>query len=80
MADEQALREVLGARAKIKPVKNPESECNPKEALEKIFESAGKTFRFMRDNPKIAQAVKDVTRIKKKCPRFAQFCGAVLDP
>jgi hypothetical protein len=79
LADEKALREMLGARARIKPVARPETIRHPKRALGEIFESAGKTFTFIRDDPRIAQA-SDVNRIKNKCPHFVQFCEAVLDP
>jgi len=79
LADEEALGEVLGPRVKIKSIPNPETVPDPKKKLDEIFEKAGKTFHHPRDDPKIAQA-SDVNRIKAKCPRFAQFCEAVLDP
>ena len=79
LADEEALREVLGRGAKVTPIANPEALRDPKEKLEEIFREARKTFQYTRDDPKIAQA-SDVNRIKAKCPRFAQFCEAVLDP
>lgn len=80
LADEDALRKVLRRRARVKPIANPEAIRDPKEKLKEIFQGAGKTFQYTRDDPKIAEAIKDVSRIRKKCPRFDQFCEAVIDP
>jgi hypothetical protein len=80
MADERAVAQVLGPGAKVKPVTNPEGICKPKRHLSAIFDKAGKDFDHVRDDPKIAKAVEDVNQIKQRCPSFAKFSEAVLDP
>jgi len=79
LADEEAIGKVLGRGVKVKTVANPEAIPNAKEKLDEIFQRARKTFRYTRDDLKIAEAVKDVSRMKK-CKSFAKFSDAVIDP
>jgi hypothetical protein len=76
-SDRQALGEVLGTE----PVaySKPETVCKPKELLATVFEKANKEFDYMRDDPRIAEAV-DIERLCQSSPSFSKFRKALEDP
>jgi hypothetical protein len=76
-SDRQALGEVLGAEPVAYP--KPETVCKPKELLATVFEKANKEFDYMRDDPRIAEAV-DIERLCQSSASFSEFRNAIEDP
>ncbi|MFQ6093486.1 MAG: DUF4276 family protein [bacterium] len=77
MADSEALAQVFGQKVKI--ISDIERICKPKEFPKDAVSEIGKTFIFSRDNLKITEYA-EPERIEQRCPSFAQFRQAVLDP
>ncbi len=69
-SDADALRKVLGLQSKIKFKGNPENHLHPADLLKDIFKTNNKSFIKGRDNPKIAEAMKDARIIAQKSPTF----------
>ncbi len=65
MGDPAAVEAVLGADAAKGLPANPESECRPKECLERLAPN----FDYMRDDPRLAERA-DARSILSKCPSF----------
>jgi hypothetical protein len=76
-SDQEALRAVLGTHPALFP--KPETVCKPKELLATVFKKANKEFDYMRDDPRIAQAV-DIERLSQSSPSFSEFREAIEDP
>jgi hypothetical protein len=76
-SDQEALRAVLGTHPA--PFPKPETACKPKELLATVFKKANREFDYMRDDPRIAQAV-DIDRLCQSSPSFSQFRNAIEDP
>ena len=80
--DENALRSVLGPRARINIRGNPENHPSPADILNRIFRDNRRKFRKTQDDPKIAQAITP-QNIAVKSPtfqRFAQLLGHPVTP
>ena len=80
--DENALRSVLGPRARINIRGNPEDHPAPADMLNRVFRDNRRKFRKTQDDPKIAQAATP-QNIAAKSPtfrRFAQLIGHPITP
>lgn len=77
LCDTEALREVLGPRARINVPPNPDQYPRPAELIERIFKANGKTFLKTRDNPRIAKAAR-VEEIRERSRTFAVLAGLEL--
>ena len=77
LCDPGALREVLGAQARINIPGNPDQHPRPAELMKGIFRENGKDFRKTRDNPKIAEAAR-VDEIRTCSQTFAKLAGLEL--
>ena len=80
--DEDALRSVLGPRARINIRGNPEDHPAPADILRRLFRDNRRKFRKTQDDPKIAQAATP-QNIAAKSPtfrRFAQLIGHPITP
>jgi hypothetical protein len=76
-SDQEALRAVLETHPA--PFPKPETVCRPKELLATVFKKANRDFDYMRDDPRIAQAV-DIERLSQSSMSFSEFREAIEDP
>ena len=72
--DVAALRAVLGQRARIRIIGNPEDNPRPARLLAGIFSANGKQFKKTVDNPKIAGHVTP-RNIAQKSPTFRNLAS-----
>lgn len=81
IADERAMAITLGGGATrfVPPVSSPESECDPKALLDTVFSQPKRSIVRRKDYPKIACRA-NIERIRQRCPSFAEFCRAIVDP
>ena len=77
LCDAEALRAVLGPRARINVPGNPDQNPRPANLLKRIFKDNGKKFDKIRDNAAIAEAA-DVETIKKCSQTFARLAALEL--
>ena len=77
LCDTEALRAVLGPRARIDVQGNPDQHPRPAELMKRVFRENGKKFWKTRDNPRIAEAA-NVERIKECSETFAELAGLEL--
>ena len=77
--DEDALREVLGPRAKIAIRGNPERHANPADTMTQVFRANGRRFDKRRDNPRIAERVSPAS-LAERSPTFRRFADLIGHP
>lgn len=80
LADEDALRAVLGKNAQFNLPYDLESHCRQAQLLAEIFRKNGKSgFQKTKDNLDIANKA-NPKEIAKRMPSFRQFVTALKDP
>ncbi|MBI2918591.1 MAG: hypothetical protein HYY01_11455 [Chloroflexi bacterium] len=79
MADNEALRQVLGGDARVPHLSNPENNCRPAKLLGDIFRRNGKEYNKTTDPPRLA-AASDPRRIAAAVRTFREFQEALLEP
>lgn len=77
LCDQEALKAVLGARARIDVPGNPDQNPRPANLLKRIFKDNGKEFRKTTHNPAIAEAAR-VETIRQCSQTFARLAGLEL--
>ena len=77
--DEQAIRAVLGPRARINIRGNPEDHPTPADILHRIYRDNRREFSKMRDNRRIAENVSP-ERIAARSPTFRRFAEILGHP
>ena len=77
LCDAEALKAVLGARARIDVPGNPDQHLRPAELLKDVFRANGKKFRKTIHNPLIAEAAR-VEEIRRRSQTFAELAGLEL--
>ena len=77
LCDQEALRAVLGPRARINVPANPDQNPRPADLLKRVFKDNRREFIKTRHNPAIAEAA-DVETIKKCSQTFARLAGLEL--
>ena len=70
--DEEALRVVLGPRARVNVRGNPEHDPQPAEILRRIFRDNGRKFMKTRHDPQIAERITP-SIIARRSPTFTAF-------
>lgn len=77
LADEEALRAVLGRNAQVNVPRDLESHCRQPQLLEEIFRKNGRPdFQKTKDNLDIANGA-DPKEIAKRMPSFREFVSAL---
>ncbi len=71
-ADEEALRELLKSKKKLKIPGNLEKECHPESILNNVFRMHDRDFIKSRDDVKIANHA-NPKEIAKRCTSFRKF-------
>ena len=77
LCDAEALRAVLGPRARISVPGNPDQNPRPADLMKGIFRANGKEFRKTTHNPAIAEAAR-VEEIRERSTTFAKLAGLEL--
>ena len=77
LCDAEALRVVLGTRARINVPGNPDQNPRPADLMKGIFRANGKEFRKTTHNPAIAEAAR-VEEIRQCSQTFAKLAGLEL--
>ena len=77
--DEQAIRAVLGPRARINIRGNPEEHPTPADILHRVFRDNRREFNKVRDNRRIADNV-SVEQIAARSPTFRRFAEILGHP
>ena len=75
LCDAEALRVVLGTRARINVPGNPDQNPRPADLMKGIFRANGKEFRKTTHNPAIAEAAR-VEEIRAVQPNVRQAGGS----
>ena len=77
LCDQEALKAVLGPRARINVPGNPDQHPRPAELMKRIFRENDKEFRKTTHNRLIAEAAR-VEEIRKCSRTFAKLAGLEL--
>ena len=77
--DEQAVRAVLGPRARINIRGNPEEHLTPADILHRVFRDNRRKFNKTRHDPQIAEHVSP-ERIAERSPTFRRFSEILGHP
>ena len=77
--DEEAVRSVLGPRARINISGNPEEHPDPASLLKRVFRENRRQFQKTRHDPQIAQHASP-ERIAERSPTFRRFAEILGHP